>query len=265
MIKNLTVDFIEKVGRTFLETIEGLGRFFSFNSWFFYWLLKKPYRFKLLFDQLYFIGNKSIAIVCLTGSFTGMVMAYQTYFGFKLVSPDPFIGPLVAISLAKELGPVLTGLIVTGRAGSAMAAQIGSMKVTEQVDALEVMGVSSYQYLALPRIIASTLSLPMLCALFVFIGNLGAYTISMHILEIESVVYFSRMSELVFIEDIFQGLIKAFVFGFVISCIGTYFGFSVENGAEGVGRGTNKAVVWGMVVVLILDFFLTSFLIHILY
>lgn len=244
--------------------VDGLGMITLFGGRFFYWMVRRPFRFHLLMEQLYFIGNKSILIILLTGIFTGMVFCTQTYFGFKLINVDSLVGSIVAISLAKELAPVLTGLIVAGRAGSAMAAQIGSMKVTEQIDALEVMGINSIQYLAVPRIIASTLAVPMLSVLFLFIGNLGAYLVGTTTLSIDEAMFYSKLSEFMMIEDVAQGVIKAFVFGFVISVIGTYFGFQVEKGAVGVGRGTNLAVIWGMVSVLILDYFLTTFLVKIL-
>lgn len=243
--------------------VSGLGSICSFGLEFFYWLFKPPYRGRIFFEQLFFIGNKSIFIVSLSGSFTGMVMAYQTYFGFKLISVDSLVGPVVAISLAKELAPVLTGLIVAGRAGAAMAAQIGTMKVTEQVDALEVMGISSIQFLAVPRIVASTLSVPMLAILFLFIGNIGSYFVGTKALMIDEQLYLSKLGEFMFLSDIWQCIIKGTVFGFIIGLIGTYFGFGVSKGAEGVGRGTNLAVVWGMISVLVIDYFLTSFLVQI--
>lgn len=261
---NKLIQAIEKFGGKIISTIGGLGNFSTFNLKVFYWMFKPPFRFKLLFDQLYYIGNKSLFIVCLTASFTGMVMAYQTYLGFKMISADSFIGPVVAISLAKELGPVLSGLIVAGRCGAAIAAQIGTMKVTEQVDALEVMGVNSIQYLAVPRIIASVFSLPMLSSIFLLVGNLGSWVIGTKVLEIDETIYFSKLSLFMYVQDIYEGLIKAFCFGFLISVIACYHGFEVKGGAEGVGKGTNMAVVWGMVIVLIVDFFLTSFLVKIL-
>ena len=255
---------IERLGAGIITSVEGLGKIANFLAQVFYWGFKRPYRFKLFFDQLYFVGNKSIFIILLAGSFTGMVMAYQTYFGFKLISVDSLVGPVTALTLAKELAPVLTGLIVAGRAGAAMAAQIGTMKVTEQVDALEVMGINSIQYLAVPRIVASVIAVPMLSALFLFIGNVGSYLVGTKFLSIDEAIYLSKLGEFMFLEDIWQGLIKATFFGFVIALIGTYQGFNVTKGAEGVGIGTNMAVVWGMICVLVLDYFLTSFLIHIL-
>lgn len=255
---------ISDLGRTVIEAVDGLGRFTLFISRFFYWLVRPPFRWKLFFEQFYFIGNKSIFIILLTGVFTGMVFATQTYLGFQLINVDSLVGAIVAISLAKELAPVLTGLIVAGRAGSAMAAQIGSMKVTEQIDALEVMGINGIQYLAVPRILAATFSVPMLSILFLLIGNIGAYVVGTKVLMIDEAMFYSKLSDFMVIGDIVQGVIKATFFGFMIACIGTYFGFQVEKGAVGVGRGTNLAVIWGMVIVLILDYFLTLFLVQIL-
>ncbi|MGZ3789593.1 MAG: MlaE family ABC transporter permease [Bacteriovorax sp.] len=267
MIKKITQIFVKRVealGTTVIEGVNGLGAVSLFASRFFYWSVKKPFRVHLLFEQLYFIGNKSIMIILLAGMFTGMVIATQTYFGFKLINVDSLVGVIVALSLAKELAPVLTGLIVAGRAGSAMAAQIGSMKVTEQIDALEVMGINSIQYLAVPRIIASTFAVPMLSVVFLFIGNFGSWLVGTKTLMIDEAMFFSKLSDFMYVSDIAQGVIKASVFGFVIAVIGTYFGFQVEKGAVGVGRGTNLAVIWGMISVLILDYFLTSFLVKIL-
>ncbi|MBI2521919.1 MAG: ABC transporter permease [Bdellovibrio sp.] len=255
---------VAELGQSIIDVLRGLGKITLFAGRFFYWVGRPPYRIRLVFDQLFFIGNKSVFIIVLSGSFTGMVMAYQTYFGFKLINVDTLVGPVVAISLAKELAPVLTGLIVAGRAGSAMAAQIGTMKVTEQVDALEVMGINSLQYLAAPRILAGTLALPLLSIIFLFVGSVGAYIIGTKALMIDEAIFYSKLGEFMYLEDMLQGVIKAFFFGFVVSTIGTYFGFEVTEGAEGVGRGTNQAVVWGMIFVLVLDYFLTSFLIRIL-
>lgn len=254
---------IENLGATVIEAINGIGNMCMFAGRFFYWATRPPFRWKLLFEQLYFIGNKSISIIMLSGMFTGMVMATQTYMGFKLINVDSLVGMIVALSMAKELAPVLTGLIVAGRAGSAMAAQIGSMKVTEQIDALEVMGINSIQYLAAPRIIASTIAMPMLSVVFLFIGNFGSWLVGTKNLMIDEAIYFSKLSEFMYVSDIFHGVIKATIFGFVVSVIGTYFGFQVEKGAVGVGRGTNLAVIWGMISVLVLDYFVTLFLVKI--
>lgn len=263
-LKQYLENQIEDLGRTILDMVDGLGLITMFTGRFFYWMVRPPFRLRLFTEQLYAIGNKSMTIILLAGVFTGMVFCTQTYLGFKMINVDSLVGAIVAISLSKELAPVLTGLIVAGRAGSAMAAQIGSMKVTEQIDALEVMGINSIQYLAVPRIIAATLAVPMLSICFLFIGNLGSYLIGTTTLMIDEAMFFSKLSEFMALSDVVEGIIKATVFGFVIAVIGTYFGFQVEKGAVGVGRGTNQAVVWGMVSVLVLDYFLTTFLVKIL-
>lgn len=264
LVKNQFVLFVESIGRSIITAINGLGAYTKFNLSAFYWLFRSPFRLKLIFEQLHFVGNKSLFIVILTGSFTGMVMSYQTYFGFQVISGDTLVGPITALSIFKELAAVLTGLIVAGRAGAAMAAQIGTMRVTEQIDALEVMGINSIQYLVVPRVIAGFFSVPLLAIIFMLIGNFGSWLIGVKVLQIDASLYFSKLPTFVFVEDIFQGIIKAFAFGFMVTMIGCYFGYKVKGGAEGVGKGTNKAVVWGMVTVLVMDFFLTSFLIRIL-
>ncbi|MGE3608787.1 MAG: MlaE family ABC transporter permease [Bacteriovoracaceae bacterium] len=263
-MKILVEQQITKLGENVLDLINGLGEFTNFTLKTIFWTFKPPFRIRLLFDQMYFIGNKSIFIIFLTSSFTGAVFAFQTYLGFKVINADSFIGPIVAISLAKELAPVLSGLVVAGRCGAAMAAQIGTMKVTEQVDALEVMGINSYQYLAVPRILGAMLSLPMLSALFLLIGNMGSWLIGVKVLGIDEIIYTQKISEFMDLGMVAEGIIKATVFGYLIGVIGTFHGFAVEGGAEGVGKGTNMAVVWGMIIVLIVDFFLTSFLSKIL-
>jgi len=263
-VKNIFYKFFFTLGEFITDGVDGLGRISIFTGRFFYWAIRPPFRFRLLFEQLYFIGNRSLFIIILSGAFTGMVLAYQTYFGFKLINVDTLVGPVVAISLSKELAPVLGGLILAGRCGAAMAAQIGTMKVTEQIDALEVMGINSIQYLAIPRIIATTFALPMLSIIFLLVGGVGAFVIGTKTLLIDEALFYSKLGEFMFLEDMYQGIIKAFFFGFVISVIGTYFGFQVRQGAEGVGKGTNFAVVWGMISVLVLDYFLTSFLIKVL-
>lgn len=255
---------VSSFGASIIENLEGLGSFALHTFQIFYWTLKPPYRLRLFFDQAHFIGNKSLFIIALTSLFSGMVMSYQTYLGFAVMNAFTLVGPVVALSLAKELAPVFAGIIVAGRCGAAMAAELGTMKVTEQVDALEVMGISSHQYLGVPRVWASMFSVPMLSLIFLFVGNIGSYIVGVHFLGIEGVKYFSKSRDFIGVTDIWEGVIKAAVFGLMIGLIGTYHGFKVKGGAEGVGKGTNSAVVWGMITILILDFFLTSILVKIL-
>lgn len=255
---------VTKIGEGVLANINGLGEFTNFTLRTIYWTFKPPFRFKLLFDQMYFMGNKSVFIIFLTSIFTGAVFAFQIYLGMKAINTDSFIGPIVTIALAKELAPVLSGLVVAGRCGAAMAAQIGSMKVTEQIDALEVMGINSYQYLAVPRILGAMLSMPLLSGIFLLVGYWGSWLIGVKVIQIDEILYTQKISDFMNLGMVAEGLIKAAVFGYLIGIIGTYQGFNVTGGAEGVGRGTNMAVVWGMITVLVVDFFLTSFLAKIL-
>lgn len=259
-VKAIVINRIEGIGEYVLSLLDGLGYFTNFTFKTIFWTFKPPFRFKLLFDQMYFMGNKSLFIIFLTSGFTGAVFALQIYLGMKAINADSFIGPIVTIALAKELAPVLSGLVVAGRCGAAMAAQIGSMKVTEQIDALEVMGINSYQYLAVPRILGATLSMPLLSGIFLLIGYTGSWLIGVKVLQIDEVLYTQKISDFMNLGMVAEGLIKAAVFGYLIGIIGTYQGFNVTGGAEGVGKGTNMAVVWGMITVLVVDFFLTSLL-----
>lgn len=261
---NIILKPIQSLGAFVLEVTPALGRMtiYMYNS--LLWFFRPPLRLNLFFQEMVFVGNKSLFIIALTASFSGMVFAFQIYSGFTAFSVDSFVGPIVAIAVTKELAPVFCGLVVAGRCGAAMAAQIGSMKVTEQVDALEVMGVNSIQYLAVPKIFATVVTMPMLAGIYMLIANIGSYVVGTKILGIDEVIYFAKVGDLMKLSMVAEGLIKAAVFGYLIAVIGTYQGFAVKGGAEGVGKGTNMAVVWGMIIVLVVDFFLTAILTKIL-
>ncbi len=251
---------VERFGSFILDVTPAIGRLTIYMVHSFLWFLRPPFRRKLFIEQMVFMGNKSLFIILLTSSFTGMVFAYQIYLGFTAFSVDSFVGPIVAIAVCKELAPVLSGLVVAGRCGAAMAAEIGSMKVTEQVDALEVMGVNAIQYLAVPKIFATVVTMPMLAGIYMLVANAGSYLIGTKVLGIDEVMYFAKVGDFMNVKMVVEGLIKAAVFGYLIAIIGTYQGFAVKGGAEGVGKGTNMAVVWGMIIVLVVDFFLTALL-----
>lgn len=261
---NIITKPIASFGSGILKVTPALGRLTLYMFSTFLWFIRPPFRAKLFLEQMVFMGNKSLFIIILTSSFSGMVFAFQIYSGFTAFSVDSFVGPIVAIAVCKELAPVLSGLVVAGRCGAAMAAEIGTMKVTEQVDALEVMGVNSIQYLAVPKIFATIITMPMLTAIFMLIANTGSYLVGTKVLGIDEVMYFAKIGDFMKGTMIIEGLIKAAVFGYLIAIIGTYQGFAVKGGAEGVGKGTNLAVVWGMIVVLVVDFFLTALLTKIL-
>ena len=250
--------FVEKIGRNVNAGIQNLGELANFFWLSLQWLWRPPFRFHEIIKQIEFVGNKSIPIIFLSSLFTGMVFALQTYQAFHMISAETMIGPTVALALTRELAPVMTGLIVTGRAGAAMSAQLGTMRVTEQIDALEVMGINPKQYLVLPRILAGMIAMPLLTAVFDFVGNAGAYLLSTHLLNIDSAVYLEKINVFARPKDIAQGMIKAMFFGGLFSLIGTYKGFNCSNGARGVGMATNETVVQSSILILVSDYFLSA-------
>lgn len=223
-----------------------------------YWTFRSRIKFAYLFKQMEFVGVKSLGVVIITGGFTGMVLALQTYYGFRKFSSEGMVGATVALSMTRELGPVLTSLMVTGRAGSAMAAELGSMRVTEQIDALTVMALSPIKYLIVPRVLASFFMLPVLTVISDFVGVLGGYVVGVKLLSINEGVFIARMVKYVSLDDIYNGLVKAAVFGVLLSLISCYKGFNTRGGAEGVGKSTTQAVVYSSVTILIADYILTS-------
>lgn len=240
-----------------LEVVEELGRITQFFLLALRWLFRRPFRMRVFIDQFYFIANKSVFIISVTGLFTGMVFAVQFYFGFRMVQADTLVGPSSALALTRELAPVFSAVVVTGRAGAAMAAELGTMRVTEQIDAMDVMAVPSMQYLVVPRILAGFLALPVLSALYLFIGNVGAYSVGVYFLGIDPALFYAHLDSFVFPEDVVQSLVKAACFGVLFSTIGTYYGYTASGGARAVGQATNNAVVVTLVVILVSDYFLS--------
>jgi phospholipid/cholesterol/gamma-HCH transport system permease protein len=222
------------------------------------WLIRPPWRWRLFFKQMEFIGVNSVFVVILTSLFTGMVLALQTYHAFRMFSAETLVGATVALSMTRELGPVITALMVTGRAGSAIAAEIGTMRVTEQVDALSVMAINPVQYLVLPRILAGVMMLPLLTALSDFIGVVGGYLVGVKLLGIHGGIFMNKIYEYVELSDIYNGLIKAACFGLILTLVGCYKGFYTRGGAEGVGRATTQSVVLSSVLILTSDYVLTA-------
>jgi len=243
--------------RALLNMIESLGHYvlFSFDS--LRWAFIRPFRFRRIIEEIQFIGTESLFIIGLTSSFTGAVFAFTGWLAFKTVGAEELVGPSVALSLALEIGPVLTALIITGRAGAAMAAEIGTMKVYEQLDALQVMAIEPKQYLVAPKIIGAIISLPLLTTVFNLIGNLGGYLVAVYVCEIDPGIYVYKLKQFLLPADFFHGFYKAICFGFVLGTVGCYKGFNTKNGAMGVGKSTNDAVVYASVTVLILDYFLS--------
>ncbi len=249
---------LDNLGKSVLSGIEQMGGMLLLLISALGWMLRPPLKFRAILKQMEFVGVKSTFVVVLTGTFTGMVLALQSYHGFRLFSAESLVGSTVALSMTRELGPVLTGLMVTARAGSAMAAELGTMRVTEQIDALYVMAANPVKYLIVPRIIASVFMVPLLTAISDFLGILGGYFVGVILLDINEGIFVDNIYKYVELNDIYNGLIKAAFFGLILSLIGCYKGFNTRGGAEGVGLATTEAVVIASVSILVADYFLTA-------
>jgi phospholipid/cholesterol/gamma-HCH transport system permease protein len=252
--------FITYLGRNFLGFFAYLGEVTCLAVDTFKAMFVAPIRWKLFFTQLAEVGFRSQLVVVVTGGFTGAVFAAQTYFQFHRLGMDTAVGAVVSVSMFRELGPVLTGLMVAGRVGAAMSAEIGTMKVTEQIDALRAMGVYPVDYLVVPRILAMMVSMPMLVAECVGIGIVAGYFVSTSMLDIPSAYYLSYMQTFTGTRDIKMALTKGFVFAFLIVFIGSYEGLNAKEGAVGVGRAPTEAVVNTSLAILIFNFFLSLLL-----
>jgi phospholipid/cholesterol/gamma-HCH transport system permease protein len=244
-----TTRFIEEMGRASIMLLSAVRSAFV-----------PPFGLRLLLRQMEVIGVNSIPVVMVTATFTGMVLALQSYIGFKRFSAENLVGSVVALSMTRELGPVLTGLMVAGRAGAAMAAELGTMKVTEQIDALVTMAVNPVKHLVTPRLIAGFIMLPVLTILADMIGITGGYFVSVKVLDANPTVYIKRTTEFLDLEDVYGGLLKAAVFGTLIAMASCYRGFQAEGGAEGVGKATTGAVVTACLLILISNYFVTAIL-----
>ncbi|HEY8943668.1 MAG TPA: ABC transporter permease [Polyangiaceae bacterium] len=224
------------------------------------WLVRPPYRLVQLIAAMDFIGVQSVFIVSLTGIFSGMVLALQTVHSLRQFGAEGVVGSIVAISLTREISPVFAALMVTARAGSAMAAELGNMRVTEQIDALVTMGVSPVQYLLSPRLLASVLMVPLLCVLYTCVGMVGAWVVAVQWLSVDPGIFLSNIEKYLVPRDFWMGEIKAATFGFLISAISCAQGFNASGGAKGVGEATTRAVVQSAVAILIANYLLTSWL-----
>jgi len=250
--------FLNMVGEGVTEYLKEMGRMFLLLLDTVRWTFHLPFRLDLLFQQMERVGVKSVLVVVLTGGFTGMVLALQMFYATKKFGAETMVGVTVALSMTRELGPVLTSIMVTGRAGSAMAAEIGTMRVTEQIDALYAMAVNPIKYLIVPRVLASVLVLPILTLIADFVGITGGYFIGVIVLGIDEGAFVNNMDKYLQLGDIYNGLIKAAVFGLILSVIGCYKGFSATAGAEGVGKATTQTVVLAAVSILMADYLLTA-------
>ena len=257
---------LSALGRPFVALfakIGDFGRFFLFQiSLIPRWktFFTRP---KLFLTQVELIGMGCVGVITLTALFTGMVEAIQLYDGFHQFGVENFLGFTIFVSITKELGPVFASLMLISRSISAMAAELGTMRVTEQIDAIDILGVDSKSYLIIPRIAATTFSLPLLVIWFDFVAVGSAYLISTNVLGVNPIAYQETLMRLGEFKDIMTGVIKAAVFGFIVSSIGSYIGYHTSGGARGVGIATIYAVVYSAIAVFITNYFLSSFFLYI--
>ncbi len=253
-------NWLEKLGDKVFSLLSEMGRVLIFLGQTLRWTFSSPFYLKNVLKQMESIGVNSVPVVMTTAISTGMVLALQSYTGFKRFGAESLIGAVVSLSMTRELGPVLTGLMVAGRAGASMAAELGTMKVTEQIDALTTLATNPMKYLVVPRFVASTVMMFFLTILGMMIGVTGGYFVGVKVLGANPVTYYNQSVNNTEVTDIWYGLIKALVFGAVVGLIGCYQGFNTEGGAEGVGKATTGAVVISCMLILILDYFLSALL-----
>lgn len=251
---------IEWFGTGILKFISECGLILQFLATVVRTAVRPPLRWKLLLTHAEFVGAGSIFIVLLTGVFTGAVFTLQSADALERVGMESMVGSMVMLAVSRELAPVLTSLMVAGRVGSAMATELGTMRVSEQIDAMEVMAVDPVHYLIVPRLIAGALMVPCLCVIFDMVAGLGAYIVAVGALNIDEGAFFARIQWYVDPFDFLHGIYKSVVFGIVITLIGCYKGYNAKGGARGVGIATTQAVVIGSISVFILDYVLTALL-----
>lgn len=252
--------FIQYIGAQAIALIEEMGNMALFLLRTFGWLFRPPVRFFQIIKQMHFVGFKSTFVVILTAAFTGMVLALQGYYSLRKFGSEALLGSAVALSMIRELGPVLASLMVTARAGSAMTAEIGIMRITEQIDALETMAINPLQYLVTPKVVASLLCVPLLVAIFDVVGIGGGYLVGVKLLGVSGGSYWSSIESAVEWKDVYGGILKSVSFGLIVSWVCCYKGFYTRMSAEGLGKATTQSVVLAAVLILVWDYFLTSVL-----
>lgn len=254
------IKLISSVGRWTINLVQSLGRSVLFLVTSLFYGVTPPYRFSRVIQQIKFIGAKSLVIVFITAIFTGMVLGLQGYYTLKKFGAVDMLGSAVALSIIRELGPVLCALMVTGRAGSAITAEIGIMKLTSQVTALDMMAINPIRYIVSPKILAGLISLPLLTAIFDIVGILGGYIVGVGLLGVNEGAYFGEMKRAVVFGDIYGGMIKSINFGLIIAWLCSYKGYESAPTTEGVSKATTDAVVITSVMILATDYVLTSIL-----
>jgi phospholipid/cholesterol/gamma-HCH transport system permease protein len=247
-------------GRSAFQFVADSGRLAIFVGKAMTRLLRRPFRFRAIVAQIDFVGARSVMVIALSATFTGLVLALQGYTVLVRFGSANLVGSLVALSLTRELAPVLTGLMVTARAGSAMAATIGNMAVTEQIDALDSLAVDPLSYLVVPRLVAAVVTVPLLAALFSLAGIAAAYLLAVGVLGVDGLAFMSNVRSSVQWKDVWVGLLKAAVFGGLLAAVATFRGYETHGGANGVGRSTSRTVVESAVLILCGDYVMTALL-----
>jgi phospholipid/cholesterol/gamma-HCH transport system permease protein len=257
--KELMPNIVRRFGQAVLGMVQQAGGMLIFLLEGLALAAVPPFRPRRVLQEIHSIGVKSTLIILLTAAFAGMVLALQGYYTLRQYGSEGALGSAVGLSLIREMGPVLTGIMVSARAGSAVTAEIGIMRITEQLDALDTMAVNPMQYVVMPKLLAGLVAVPLLTAIFDVVGMMGGYLVGVVMLGVSSGAYFSSMNDSVVALDINGGIVKSLVFGLTIILVACYKGYYTEHGAEGVSRATNQTVVLSAVLVLAWDYILTSF------
>lgn len=252
------MNYVASIGRVFLSFLESTGRLAIFAGVSISHIVRPPFYPRLLLRQVIEIGYYSLPVIGLTAVFTGMVLALQSYTGFARFNAEGAVATVVVLSITRELAPVLTGLMVAGRIGAAMAAEIGTMRVTEQIDALSTLSTNPYKYLIAPRLLAGLVMLPCCVLVADIIGVFGGYLVAVHKLDFNPAVYLKNSWQFLELIDVISGLVKAAVFGFLIALMGCYHGFYSKGGAQGVGSATTNAVVSASILILAFNYLITE-------
>ncbi len=252
------VSVLDKIGSTVLDICKYLGDIGLFTYDALVTLFTTKLKVKKLFYQMSYIGVGSLSIILLVGSAVGAVLALQSSIALERFGSTQFVGPIVFLSMTREFGPVFSAIMVIGRAGSAMTAELGSMRISEQIDALETLCIDPVQYLIVPRVLATTFILPFLAIFCSFFGIVAGYITSVYVLNINGETYMEAIRANVEMSDIVNGLVKAIIFGFLLAIIATYKGYITRGGAKGLGTSTTQSVVFANVTIVITDYILTS-------
>jgi phospholipid/cholesterol/gamma-HCH transport system permease protein len=256
------MNFFASIGRATLLVLAHIGSLALFTAKALAAMVSPPIYTRLILSQMMRIGYYSLPVVGLTAFFTGGVLALQIYLGGNRFGAEAIVPQVVVLGITRELGPVIAGLMIAGRVAAAIAAEIGTMKVTEQIDALTTLATNPLKYLVVPRIVAAVISMPILTAIGDSIGVLGGYVVSVYSLDFNGSAYLKNTWDFAHSDDITSGLIKAAVFGFIVALMGCYNGFNSKGGAQGVGNATTNAVVGSSILILAADYVLTALLFH---